>query len=73
MDGDSMTKGFYKIDPESGDLLYAPNAVYAPTFTLLRDQQSDYEYPQDGWYWFDSQAAACEALGCPPPAPFPDI
>jgi L-2-hydroxyglutarate oxidase LhgO len=46
------TSGFYKID---GVLLFGPNAVYAPTFTLLRADHESYEYPVDGWYWFDSE------------------
>jgi len=51
------TSGFYKLD---GDLLYGPNFVCSPTFTLLREQHDTYTYPQDGWYWFDSEAAARE-------------
>jgi hypothetical protein len=49
------TSGFYKIDPESGELLYAPNGVYAPTFTLLREDRESHEYPVDGWIWFDGE------------------
>lgn len=55
--------GFYKIDPSSGELLFAPNAVHAPTFTLLREQHAEYQYPQDGWYWFDTRAEAVAELG----------
>ena len=54
--------GFYKRDPESGELLYAPNAVYAPGFTLRRENHAEYTYPQDGWYWFDSEATAAKYL-----------
>lgn len=50
--------GFYKLDPETGELLYAPNAVYAPGFTLLRERHEEYQYPQDGWVWFESRDAA---------------
>lgn len=57
-----MTDGFYKLEAESGTLLYAPNAVYSPSCTLLRDQRSDYEYPQDGWYWFDSEEDAQQLI-----------
>jgi hypothetical protein len=49
------TSGFYKFDHDGNELLYAPNAVYAPTFTLLKEIHAEYEYPQDGWYWFDSE------------------
>lgn len=55
--------GFYKIDPSSGELLCAPNAVYAPGFTLLREQHEEYQYPQDGWVWFDTREQAEAGLG----------
>lgn len=32
----SDTSGFYRFDKEAATLLYAPNFVYAPTFTLRR-------------------------------------
>lgn len=47
------TSGFYKRDP-GGDLLHAPNFVYAPTFTLDRDAHATYDYPIDGWVWVDA-------------------
>lgn len=50
-----MNPGFYKVDPGSGDLLYGPNAVYAPSFTLTKETHAEYDYPMDGWYWFDAQ------------------
>jgi hypothetical protein len=48
------TSGFYRIDPDGGELQYAPNFVYAPTYTLLRADHATYTYPVDGWYWFDT-------------------
>lgn len=54
--------GFYKCDSETGEILYAPNGVYAPTFTLLKEDHAAYEYPQDGWHWFDSEEEATAAL-----------
>ena len=57
-----MTDGFYKIDPETGELLYAPNAVYGPGFTLLQDEKEQHQYPVDGWHWFDSEDEARAAL-----------
>jgi len=50
--------GFYKRDPDSGELLFAPNAVYGPGFTLLAEQHAEYTYPVDGWVWFESREAA---------------
>ena len=45
------TSGFYKYDEEQW--FYAPNAVYAPTYTLLRELKDTYDYPVDGWNWYD--------------------
>ena len=53
------TSGFYKLD---GELLYGPNFVYAPAFTLLRELKDTYEYPQDGWIWADSEEEARSLL-----------
>ena len=52
--------GFYKLGDE---LLYAPNVVYAPGFTLQAASHADYTYPQDGWHWFDSQLEAEQSFG----------
>lgn len=57
--------GFYKYD---GQLLYAPNAVYNANYTLLKPDKNDYTYPVDGWTWFDSLEAACDAYGLDPAA-----
>jgi hypothetical protein len=57
-----MTSGFYKLD---GELLYAHDAVYGPTFTLLREIHEAYSYPVDGWHWFDSEDDAREFFGLP--------
>jgi len=59
--GDMNEAGFYKRDPDGGELLFAPNAVYGPGFTLLADQHAEYSYPVDGWVWFESREAAAEA------------
>lgn len=57
---------FYKKD---GDvLLIAPNFVYAPTFTLLAEDQTTYTYPQDGWHWFDTEEEARAFLEPPLPS-----
>lgn len=46
------TSGFYKQN-EDGDWMYAPNFVYAPNYTLLKEEKDNYNYPIDGWFWFD--------------------
>jgi hypothetical protein len=44
--------GFYKQE-EGGTTLYAPNYVYAPTYTLLKEEKDNYDYPVDGWSWHE--------------------
>lgn len=51
-----MEAGFYKYADEF--LFYAPNYVYAPTFTLVKEDKDTYSLPIDGWYWFESEAEA---------------
>lgn len=46
------TSGFYKQN-EEGEWMHAPNFVYALEYELTRDKKDDYNYPVDGWYWFD--------------------
>lgn len=44
------TAGFYKFEEEL--LRFAPNAVYAPNFTLHISLQETYTYPIEGWHYF---------------------
>ena len=46
------TSGFYKQN-EDGEWLFAPNFLYGPNFELLRELKDTYNFPIDGWYWFD--------------------
>ena len=55
---------FYKLD--DGMLFEGPNAVYAPTFTLLKEDKDIYTYPIDGWWWFNSEEEAREFFNLPP-------
>jgi hypothetical protein len=48
------TSGFYKKD-EEGNLLFAPNFIEAPTYVLVRENKNNYEYPVDGWVWYDEK------------------
>jgi hypothetical protein len=50
--------GFYKF-PE-GDFLYAPHGVSHVYYDLHPDLKDDYNYPVDGWYWFNSENEAFE-------------
>jgi hypothetical protein len=47
------TSGFYKF--ENDEWFWGPNAVYGPTFTLLKELKDTYAYPVDGWSWYDEQ------------------
>jgi hypothetical protein len=57
------TEGFYKLD--GGSLLYGPNYVLNVNYELRKENHTDYTYPVDGWYWFDSEENAYEAFGVP--------
>jgi hypothetical protein len=51
------TSGFYKWDDINREWLFAPNAVYGPTFTLKRELKDTYEYPIEGCTWYDERPA----------------
>ena len=51
------TSGFYKLEGE--DLFCAPNSVTSPIVSLVKVEKDSYEYPQDGWYWFNSLNESC--------------
>ena len=62
---------FYRIDDE--DFQEAPNFVYAPTYTLSKEEKDTYTYPTEGgWYWFDTIEEAREFFSIPEPEPEPD-
>ena len=52
-------EGFYKND--NGELLFAPNFVENKDYQLYKEHHSEYNYPIDGWYWFDSEEEAARA------------
>lgn len=47
---------FYKED--NGSLLVGENFVYSPVVTLKVEDRDKFTYPQDGWYWFDTEDEA---------------
>jgi len=54
------TSGFYHLD---GDLLFGPNFVDGPNFSLDRNNPEDRDNDLNGsathgWYWFDSEEEA---------------
>ncbi len=50
------TSGFYRLDAE--ELLHAPTTVMGADLELLRTDKDSYEFPVEGWYWFDSEEDA---------------
>ena len=56
------TSGFYKLD---GSLLYGPNFVLNVSYELRKDMRDQYQYPIDGWYWFDTELDAKTFFGLP--------
>lgn len=56
-----MSAGFY-----TSDLRYAPNAVYGPGFSLLKEDKDTYVYPVQGWTWFNNRDEAVAASNSTP-------
>ena len=52
---------FYKLDNE--EILEAPNGVYTPTNIITKDNYKDFNYPVEGWYWFDTIEEAYSFYG----------
>ena len=52
---------FYKED--NGSLLVGENFVYSPTVTLKVEEKDNFTYPQDGWYWFNTEDEANSFFG----------
>lgn len=57
------TSGFYKID--NGQLFFGANFVESKDYNLQRDKHEEYNYPVNGWYWFESEADAREFFKLP--------
>lgn len=49
-----MSQGFYKQNDENNyEWLYAPNKIYGPGYILCCSEKEEYEYPIDGWSWYE--------------------
>jgi len=48
----TITAGFYKF--ENDELRYGSTSVHAPNFTLVKANHANYNYPVEGWYYFNS-------------------
>ncbi len=60
-----QTAGFYKND--NGMLLFGANQVLSGSYNLFKEENYAYEYPVNGWYWFDSEENAREFFNLPKP------
>lgn len=52
---------FVKHDNES--LIVVENFVYTPNFSMTKETKDEFDYPIDGWYWFDSKDEAYSFFG----------
>lgn len=50
------TSGFYKN--YSGYLVHGPTCISNKDYELKREKKGEYQYPVDGWFWFDSEKEA---------------
>jgi hypothetical protein len=48
---------FFKVDAD-GVFHEAPNFVHAPSYSLVIADKDGYDYPVDGWTWFDTEEEA---------------
>jgi len=53
------TSGFYK-EFEDGSWIWGPNSVQGPhgSWELTRENHADFEYPYEGWTWYDTAPQA---------------
>jgi hypothetical protein len=66
------TSGFYKLE-NGTNLLHGPNFVEHKDWQLYKHLHETYEYPVDGWYWFNSKEEAHSFFNYTEPTqpPFP--
>ena len=48
---------------ESEDLINVGELISTPSVTLTKETKDEYTYPQDGWYWFDTEDEAYSFFG----------
>jgi hypothetical protein len=54
---------FYKLE---NHLLMYGDIVSSIDYQLLEVEKDQYQYPVDGWYWFDTEAEARTFFNLPP-------
>lgn len=52
---------FYK--KEENEILNGVDTVSAPSVMLIASAKDEFTYPQDGWYWFDTEDEAYSFFG----------
>jgi hypothetical protein len=67
----SDTSGFYKND--DGWVLYGFDVISNANYVLNRDLKDTYEYPLDGWYWFDTAEEAYSFFNIPYTPPVEEL
>jgi hypothetical protein len=55
------TSGFYRLNDDNTLLLQRS----VDTLNLTTENHTEYQYPIDGWYWFDGEAEARSFFGLP--------
>lgn len=50
---------FYKKTSDTS-IMDAQVSIKSPDYELLSDNRETYNYPIDGWYWFDTEDEAYE-------------
>ena len=53
--------GFYK--QYDTDVVYGPNFVLNKDYELKKEDKDTYQYPVDGWYWFETEEEAYTSFG----------
>lgn len=54
-------EGFYKKDVTR--LLFAPNFVRGEGYSLVKEEKDNYQYPVNGWHWFNTENEARTFFG----------
>ena len=48
-------------------VLFGPNFVLNANYELRRETKDNFDYPVDGWYWFDNEDDAYTFFNVPKP------
>jgi len=59
-----MSSGFYKYE---NPIMLHGTVVLDMNYELRSEQNEEYEYPIDGWYWFNTEDEAYEFFGAENP------